>query len=429
MLIFSTLRILWLGWVTDHYIEPVLHFHYYGFGWVSPISASFVYGAHIIMIASAVGVMLGWFYRISAVFLFISFTYVALIDITYYLNHYYFVSLVLFMLIFAPAHRSFSIDAFRRRVLKTARIPKFWIFQFQVLIAIVYTYAGLAKLNHAWLIEALPLKIWLPAADTIPILGPLFSWQLAPYLFSWGGMLYDCTIVWWLAWSRSRPIAFVSVIVFHALTGILFQIGVFPMVMIGATLIFFSASWHLRILNGIGRIFLPLHGYFPKGEHPSEPWEKNGSRPVPKMTLVLAAAFFAFQLIFPWRYVLYPGNVFWTEQGYRFSWRVMLMEKAGTATFYVKDAITGREGIVVNSEFLNPHQEKQMAMQPDLILQFAHFLHDHYTQIGMADPMVRAEVYVTLNARPSELILDPTVDLAKIEDGWGAKSWLLPLDP
>jgi hypothetical protein len=81
----------------------------------------------------------------------------------------------------------------------------------------------------------------------------------------------------------------------------------------------------------------------------------------------------SFQLLFPWRYMLYPGNLFWTEEGYRFSWRVMLMEKAGTATFYVKDRKSGREGIVINSEFLNRHQEKQMAFQPDMMLQFAHY--------------------------------------------------------
>lgn len=103
----------------------------------------------------------------------------------------------------------------------------------------------------------------------------------------------------------------------------------------------------------------------------------------------------------------------------------MLMEKAGTATFFVKDSKTGREGEVVNSEFLNSHQEKQMAMQPDMILQYAHFLQKHYAQQGMNDPSVRAEVYVTLNGRPSRLLLDPALDLSKTYDGWQHKSWLL----
>jgi hypothetical protein len=125
---------------------------------------------------------------------------------------------------------------------------------------------------------------------------------------------------------------------------------------------------------------------------------------------------------------LYEGNVFWNEQGYRYSWRVMLMEKAGTATFYVKDSRTDREGVVDNSEFLNPHQEKQMAMQPDLILQFAHFLGKHYAEKGVYEPQVRAEVYVTLNARPSRPLIDPTIDLMKEKDSFKAKTWIMPYD-
>jgi hypothetical protein len=137
------------------------------------------------------------------------------------------------------------------------------------------------------------------------------------------------------------------------------------------------------------------------------------------------AAYLVFQFLFPWRYLLYQGNLFWSEEGYRFSWRVMLMEKAGTATFYVKDTLTGREGIVDNSEFLNAHQEKQMAMQPDMILQFAHFLGNHYAEKGLYSPEVRAEAYVTLNARPSRLLIEPTRNLMKEKDTFKPKDWIL----
>jgi hypothetical protein len=135
-------------------------------------------------------------------------------------------------------------------------------------------------------------------------------------------------------------------------------------------------------------------------------------------------AFMAFQTLFPLRFLAYPGNLFWTEQGYRFSWRVMLMEKAGTATFYVQDRVTKREGIVDNSDFLNPHQEKQMSMQSDLILQYAHFLKNHFARNGVHDPKVRAEVYVTLNGRPSKLLFDPDLDLTKLKDSWQHKFWI-----
>ena len=412
MMVFSTLRFWWLGWIEDHFIQPQFHFKYFGFAWVEALPPFWMYALHAVMILSALGVMLGAYFRISSVFLFLTFTYTELIDLTYYLNHYYFVSLVLLLLMFTPAHRYFSVDALRMKK-EEIHIPRMWILSFQLLLAIVYTYAGLAKLNYDWLINALPLKIWLPASDNIPVFGFLFDWKYAPYLFSWFGMLYDCTIVFWLWNTRTRLWAYLTVIIFHLLTGILFQIGMFPLVMIGATLIFFSEQWHIKLVS-----------WFKRQLHYPQLSIVNCQSSI--VNCLLLTIFLTFQLLFPLRHLLYPGNLFWTEEGYRFSWRVMLMEKAGTAAFYVKDSKTNKEGVVVNSDFLNPHQEKQMAMQPDMILQFAHFLRDHYNKQGMTHPMVRAEVYVTLNARPSELLIDPNVNLAAIEDGWKPKPWILP---
>jgi hypothetical protein len=235
-----------------------------------------------------------------------------------------------------------------------------------------------------------------------------------PWVFSWAGMLYDCTIIGFLMWARTRPWAYACVLAFHGITGMMFQIGVFPLVMSGAVLIFFSNAWHERLLSRLGE-------------------RKAAVAPVVttvKWPMAVAITLYlAFQILFPWRYLLYPGNLFWTEEGYRFSWRVMLMEKAGTATFYVKDKATGREGVVNNGDFLCSHQEKQMAMQPDMILQFAHFLAQYYREKGVQDPAVRAEVYVTLNARPGRLLLDPYLDLTQLRDGWRHKNWLLPDTP
>ena len=83
------------------------------------------------------------------------------------------------------------------------------------------------------------------------------------------------------------------------------------------------------------------------------------------------------------------------------------------------------EGIVVNSEFLNTHQEKQMSMQPDMVLQFAHMLRDHYARMGMYDPSVRADVWVTLNGRPSRQLVNPSVDLARESEGMHQYAWVM----
>jgi len=397
LMIFSAVRFMYLGWIEDHYVNPVFHFKYWGFEWVEPLNRTGLYIVHFLMILSALGIIFCTkiLYRISAIVLFLSFTYTELIDLTYYLNHYYFVSLVCFLLCIIPAPPPVWD--------KNAIIPAWVTYLFKFQISIVYIHAGLAKINYDWLIHALPLKIWLPAHYDLPVIGVFFTYKITPYIFSWAGMLYDCTIPFWLMWKKSRPYAYIAVIVFHTIVGLLFQIGVFPVVMIVSTLIFFDfEKW-------TNQTTLPSTKYH-----------------LPKVLRYFLTVYVIFQLIYPWRYLLYKGNLFWTEEGYRFSWRVMLMEKAGTATFYVKDSQTGREGIVNNREFLNDHQEKQMAMQPDMILQFAHFLGKYYVQKGVHNPQVRAEVYVTLNAKPSKLLIDPKVDLIKEKDSFMPKKWILP---
>jgi len=416
LMVFSAIRFVALGWSEDHYIQPIFHFKYYGFEWIPVLSAFWLYVIHGAMIISALCVMVGIWYRIATIVLFLTFTYTELIDLTYYLNHYYFVSLVCFLLILVPTPSSGPKDE--------SLLPAWVIWMFRLQLAIVYTYAGLAKINYDWLILALPLKIWVPANDTLPIIGEMFRWKITPYAFAWIGMLYDCTIVFWLLWRKTRLLAYASVLIFHLLTGLMFQIGVFPLVMIGATLIFFSDNWHRKVQERGKRIsqWMGLPSIVSSGNHNTRVVSAIRNQ----LALSFLGVFFLFQLLFPWRYLLYPGDLFWTEEGYRFSWRVMLMEKAGTATFYVKDTRTGREGEVINSNFLNTHQEKQMAMQPDMILQYAHFLADYHRKRGMYNPQVRAEVYVTLNARPSQLFIDPHTDLTKIQDGWQPKTWILP---
>ena len=135
---------------------------------------------------------------------------------------------------------------------------------------------------------------------------------------------------------------------------------------------------------------------------------------------------FSVQLILPFRYLLYDGELFWTEQGFRFSWRVMLIEKAGTAFFYIRDKKTGKEMEVSNSEYLTQMQEKMMATQPDMLINYAHFLKQEFEKKGFEDPEVLAESYVTLNGKTSRLMVDKTTVLSEEEDNLKPKKWIIP---
>ncbi|MCS6988218.1 MAG: HTTM domain-containing protein [Chloroherpetonaceae bacterium] len=432
VMIISVVRFWLLGWIEDQYISPVFHFKYYGFEWVEPLGATGMYLVFVAMGLSALGIMLGAFYRVSAIVFFLVFTYVELLDKAYYLNHYYFVSIVAFLLTLVPANRYFSIDAWRNPAMECERVPRWTIATFKLQLAIVYVFAGVAKINSEWLLEAMPLRLWLRAQDALPLIGWAMPYDFTAYLFSWAGMIYDCSIVFFLTWKPTRPLAYLAVIGFHVITGMMFPIGVFPIVMIGATTIFFSEEFHKKVIAFLRAL---IEKIFPKA---SEPRPANSATFQTRFQPAILSALlvhFALQFLIPLRFLLYSRNewwnpleFFWSEQGYRFSWRVMLVEKAGTAIFYVKDSKTGREGVVDNREFLNPTQEKQMSFQPDMILEFAHFLKRHYEQKGVHNPEVRAEVYATMNGRMGRPLIDPTVDLAKEREGFHDKKWILPFE-
>lgn len=433
MMLFGTLRFAYMGWIHDLYIAPKLHFPFDGFAWLSPLPPIGMYGVYVVMGLAALGIMLGYRYRWNTVLFFLTFTYTELLDKANYLNHYYFVSLVAGLLIVMPANRAYSLDALRKPSLQHGFAPAWclWLLRFQ--LSLVYIFAGIAKIHPEWLLEAMPLKIWLPANAQLPLIGPLLKEAWVAYAFSWSGMLYDLFIPFLLLYRPTRIWAYTAVVAFHLLTGLLFPIGMFPYLMIGATLIFFPASFHekwlTRLINGIKR--LRKWQIMPKFDQNHTTFAQP-NRPLPSYYLphwgsALLGVYIVWQLLMPWRFMLYPGNVLWTEQGYRFAWRVMLTEKAGAAFFYVTDPQTGSTAQITNRDYLTPNQEKMLSFQPDMLLHFAHYLADEYRKQGIEKPEVSAEVYVSFNGRRNQLLVDRSVILSEQPKGWAHKSWIKPL--
>ena len=417
LIMFSLARFALNGWIESLYIEPDFHFSYYGFSWVKPLGI-YTYLIFLICFASALFVTIGYKYRYSIVILFLSFTYIELMDKTTYLNHYYLLSCISFLMIFLPCATYFSIDK-----QENVKIPQWTIDSLKILIVIVYIYAGLAKINSDWLINAQPLKIWLRAKYTIPFIGEtLLQKDYSYYLFSWGGMIYDCVIPFLLLYKRTRYFAFFMVIAFHIMTRVLFPpIGMFPYIMIFSCIIFFDNSLHKKILDFI-RQFLGLRiKSLEKFTSDINSYAKS------RLIIPIVVLFFVFQIIFPLRNNFYQGELLWTEQGYRFSWRVMLIEKAGYTTFKVVDNKNKNFQVIDNMDFLTPFQIKQMSFQPDMILEYAHFLGDTFKKRGFNDVSVFADSYVTLNGRPSKRFIDPKVDLYKQKNDLKHKTWIIPI--
>ena len=420
---YSIIRFWLKGWIEELYILPKFHFSYYGFEWAKPIG-EYTYILFLICFISTVFITLGYKYRVSIITFFISFTYIELMDKTTYLNHYYFISILSFLLIFLPLHSTFSIDSFLKKK-SFSKVPTWSIDSIKLLITIVYLYAGIAKINSDWLFEAMPLKIWLTSKYDLPLIGELFlqeNW--VHYIMSWGGMLYDLSIPFLLMYQRTRVMAFIFVVFFHLFTLVLFPIGMFPHIMIFSAMIFFSPRFHKKVIQKLKSAIVKLYGSLKNYTSKSIEYYKIKNEEYVRIVLVL---FFLIQLILPFRYNLYPGELFWHEQGYRFSWRVMLIEKIGYTNFKIKDPKNGTSFIVDSSKHLTSFQLKQMSFQPDFILEFAHYLGDIYST-DETKVEVYAESYVALNGRASRRFIDPEINLYKEKESFKNKDWILPLN-
>ncbi|MEM6717736.1 MAG: HTTM domain-containing protein [Bacteroidota bacterium] len=409
------------GWVEAYYITPQFHFKYFGFEWVKPLGYA-TYGVYALVFCSAIGICVGYKYRISTILFFLSFTYTTLLDKTYYLNHYYFIILVSFLLIFIPAHCYFSVDAYRNKAIAYTKIPRLYIDSLKLMLCIVYICAGLAKINSDWLSDALPLSIWLPVKSEIPLLGSFLDQKWVAYAMSWGGMLYDLSIPFLLLYRRTRWFGFTLVIIFHVLTKIVFpKIGIFPLVMITSTLLFFDAKVHLAIISFIKKI---VRIKWQQGSN-SLPLISGVKKQLLITTLII---FFSIQLVFPFRYLLYPDELFWTEEGYPFSWRVMLTEKGGSVQYRVLNPENDKMLRIEHAQYLTPYQEKQLRTKPDFIIQFAHYLKAIYQKKGIKNPKVYVDSYISLNGRLSQRYIDPNFDLTSTKDSFKHKDWILPFN-
>lgn len=414
LLLCSPYRMLSEGWVQQSYIDPTYHFSF--ISWLEPLSGAGMYWVFYVKMLLACFIVLGFCYRISVALYLLLFVYVELLDKTFYLNHYYLVSLLLFWLLLVPANRRRSIDAMLFPAIHRNTCRAWCILVFKVQLSIVYFFAGFAKVNPDWLFRAQPLAAWLPSLYQLPIIGKVVHLKMVAFLFSWAGCLYDL-LIWIFLWMKKwRGLAYFLVIVFHVLTGILFpRIGMFPYIMVISTVIFFSSEFHERLLS-----FIPA---FRQKNVVQEKTIKQGRRSL----VYFIMFYFAVQLLLPFRFLQHDGNLFWHERGYRFSWRVMLMEKSGQTAIIVRDPVMEKQYEVDQDTYLTPFQQKQMRSQPDMIHQFSTYIGDEFKRDHGYSPEIYVKSRMSLNGRQSQQFTDDSINIyqKELQD---LTKWILPFE-
>lgn len=404
---------LFTGYIDQVWLQPEYHFTYYGFHWVSVLPGNYMYSIVAAVAVAALFIAIGLLYRISTIVFFTGFTYLFLLDQAVYLNHYYLVIIVSFLFIFIPSNRYLSVDSLIWPKIRSRWISSWclWILMFQ--IGLVYFYGGLAKINLDWL-QGWPLWIWLDDS----FIGTHPNKELLVYVISYFGLFFDLLIVPLLLYRRTRVFAFILALVFHITNKALFNIGIFPYFSIILTTLYFSPGWPHKLFNKSNAA-----DYLKDFNQLSF---KTLRKPRQYLLLFLAV-FIAFQILFPLRHILYPGNVSWTEEGHNFAWHMKLRDKYGSITYEIRDPKTGKTWDLNPEIYLTKRQKRKLATRPYLAIQFAHYIEEQFKLTGYENVEVRAKAKVSLNGRRKQLIIDPNIDLTMYNDSLMPAEWILPL--
>jgi vitamin K-dependent gamma-carboxylase len=455
-------RYLSAGWVLRSYLDPDFHFTFYGFSWVRPWPGDGMTYAFYAMGLLGACIAAGFLYRLATALFFLNFAHIFLCDQTYYLNHFYLLTLISLMMCFLPANRAWSVDALLWPKIASPTVPVWTLRLIQFHVAVAYFYGGIAKLNADWF-QGEPMRSALSARPEFPLIGQWFGEEWMIWAFVWGGVLFDLLIVPALIWPRTRMAAFIAALGFHLTNSILFDIGIFPWFMVAGTILFFPPDW-LKVEEGAKG----SGGEGAKGKARRRAPVVEAATPVAavmpstlsrrqKLLAGVLAAYVVLHLVVPFRHLLYPGDVSWTEEGHLYAWHMKLRRKSGSAWFFAVTAdgrrlpestllkhaseeqlekverrrkLWDRERVFLKDEqlYLSPRQRKKMSGRPDMILQYAHFLAGEFQKHGYGDVAIHCESAVSLNGRPFQPIVDPAVNLATVEPSLGPASWIVPLE-
>lgn len=418
---------------TCRYLEPDMLFKYHHFEWVVPWPGIGLWVHWGIMAVCAFAIMIGYRYRLALFIFTVGFTYNFLLDQALYLNHYYMVILFCVLMWFVPANCKWARDARRDSKIASPTIPRWSLIVLILQLEIILIIAGIVKLNPDWL-NLEPLRIWMHAIrDDFP---PFFTWltgDLGIAMGAYGAIALHLLGAPLLFFRWARPWVLLTYAVFHVVNHTVFNIGIFPWFTLFASFLFFSPDWPLKLRDWFRRKIgaVDTHnsdaGATANGVFSGHSGVASDGITAKQMLVVFAmVVWLGSQTLIPFRNWFYPGNVAWTEDGHRFSWRMKLRSKSGSAMFSVT-ADDGTKWAVNPRQHLNAKQQRKMPCIPDLVWQFGQFLEQEWEQKGYKDVSVTVDSFCSLNGRDRQRFFKPDLDLTSISRDELAVNWLVPL--
>lgn len=396
------------GWVKRVLIDPQFTFSFIGFEWLQPLPGYGMYWYFITMGFFGLAIMLGYRYRIAIICYTILWAGAYFMQKTAYNNHYYLLLLISFLMIFLPANHYASIDVKQKRVKEEKTMP-YWIsLLFIIQVAIVYVYASIAKLYPDWLDGTFTRNLLADSTNKM-ILKELFLQKWFYMFIAYMGIVFDLLIVPLLLFKRTRIIALIASLSFHLFNAVFLEIGIFPFFALTFALFFYEPETIRRIFfkkkpSFIGETLQP--NFYGK-----------------KIVYFLIIPYLIVQLLLPIRHHFIEGDVLWTEEGHRLSWRMMLRERNGYIIIKIKDLKTGQESIYNYGENLTDKQAYNLATKPDFIWQYCQRIKKEYKGNPIA---IYIDCKNSINRKEYKTLIDPNFDMAKAEwDYFGHNEWVV----
>ena len=396
------------GWVKRVLIDPEFTFSFIGLEWLQPLPGFGMYCYFSLMGVFGLAIMLGYRYRIAITSYTILWAGVYFMQKSSYNNHYYLLLLISFLLIFLPANRYASLDVKQNRVSEEKTMP-YWIsLLFIIQVGIVYVFASLAKFYPDWL-DGTFTKNLLSGTTSRPFFLELFSQKWFYLFIAYAGILFDLLIVPFLLFKKTRTLALIASIIFHIFNSITLQIGIFPFFALTFALFFYEPET-------IRRIFLRK-----KSRLENENVDQNFYGK--KIVYYLMIPYLIIQLLLPLRHHFIEGNVLWTEEGHRLSWRMMLRERSGYIVIRIKDLKTGEESFYDYGKELTEKQALNLVTKPDFIWQYCQRIKENFKGKPIA---IYIDCKNSINRKELKTLIDPKFDMAKAKwDYFGHNEWVL----
>jgi len=272
-------------------------------------------------------------------------------------------------------------------------------------------FGGIAKLNADWLLRGEPLLTWFRAHPGLPV---FLSGRVAAFALAWGGAVFDLFVVFALLHKRSRPIAFGAATAFHVTNAYLFDIGIFPWLMIALTTVFLEPGWARRDSAKLEA----------KGQ-------TKGPKPTSRAVVFCVGLHVLLQVLVPLRHFTYEGVTAWTDEGHRFAWRMKLRHKTGSLHLFARSAECDPNTHLSLPEpraLLDGRQLEQALREPEMVRQLARHLGREAERRYGCRVEVFAETSIALNGRCAQPLIRPDVDFAHLDPGVSCASWTVPLE-